>query len=114
MIIYPGNGSLKGAGEDQAQTKHEINSNQQRIVALEKEVADLNNLVEGLWTLLQSNDPLSDDNLRAAIADVIANRKLHRERKRGCKSCARFVSAHYKKCIYCGGDLVGEAAESLF
>ena len=112
MAMYP-NYHNHQQSRDQS-NQQDISSNQQRITALEKEVTDLRNLVGGLWNLLCSNSQLNEDNLRAAVAEAVASRKQVREKKRGCKTCARFVSAHYKKCIYCGGDLVGEVEESLF
>lgn len=114
MFSYKPGASRSRTDSDDGQTKHELNSNQQRITALEKEIADLTNLVEGMWNLLRSNTQLDEANLRAAISDVVAMKKHHREKKRGCKNCARFVSAQYHKCIYCGGELVGESESSLF
>ena len=114
MVIYSTDNLIDDGSKEQAQTKRSVNDNQQRIATLEREVANLSNLVEGMWNLLQSNTQLNDDNLREAITEVIASRKRLREKKRGCKSCARFVSAQYQKCIYCGGELTGDAEPALF
>lgn len=113
-MIYKPNIGSQNNDADQSFTKHEVQVNHQRIAALEKDVSDLTNLVEGLWNLLRAENHLSDQNLREAVEAVIEAKKHHKERKRGCKSCARFVSAQYKKCIYCGGELVGEFQESIF
>ena len=114
MNYYPGHHFSRPDPEKDKDTKRGVLDNHQRIANLEKEVADLSALVEGMWKLLQSNGNLSDDNLKEAIAIVIEEKKNLKEKKRGCKTCARFVSAQYKKCIYCGGELVGKVTESVF
>ncbi len=114
MNFNPNHHLSRAKNENNKDTKREVLDNQQRISNLEKEVADLSALVEGLWRLLQSNERLSDDNLKETIAIVLEDKKSLKERKRGCKTCSRFVSAQYSKCIYCGGELVGEVETSLF
>ena len=114
MIYNHHHHSGQAKDDDQSHSKHETRENNQRIATLEKEVAELSILVEGLWNLLQSNNRLDNQNLTAAIEAVVESKKNHKEKKRGCKTCARFVSGQYKKCIYCGGDLVGEIKDSPF
>lgn len=86
----------------------------QRLAKLENQVATLSLMTEALWNLLTKRTKLTDEDLTASLQEVTQKRKARDETKLTCTKCKMQNSVHQKKCIYCGGELIGHAARNLF
>lgn len=95
-------------------THTETDDNSERIRKLEDKVANLSLLTEALWTLLNKRTKLTDDDLANSIQQVLQARKIRDEAKLLCIKCKMQNSINQKKCIYCGGELVGHTSRTLF
>lgn len=88
--------------------------NGDRIRKLEEKLANLSLVTEALWTLLNKRTKLTDEDLASSMQDVIQTRKARDEAKLTCIKCKMQNTINHKKCIYCGGELVGHVSKSLF
>ena len=90
------------------ETQTESDDSKERLRKLEEKVANLSLMTEALWTLLNRRTKLTDDDLIASIQEVAQSRKLREETRLTCIKCKMQNSINHKKCIYCGGELVGQ------
>ena len=89
-------------------------NNDERLDKLELQVNSLSIISEALYEIIASKMNLAPAELSAAINLVVANRAERRDAKSTCVSCNRLVPSNKHKCIYCGGQLLGEIKVSPF
>lgn len=92
----------------------EVDEQAVRLKKLEEKVANLSLLSEALWELLTTKTKLTDDDLTAIIPTVIQKRKQREEIKLTCVKCKMQNSVNHKKCVYCGGELIGQPGKRAF
>lgn len=92
----------------------ETDDNAIRIKKLEEKVANLSLLSESLWELLTIKTKLTDDDLTAIIPNVIQKRRQREETKLTCIKCKMQNALNHKKCVYCGGELIGHTGKRPF
>ena len=95
-------------------TAREADDNGVRIKKLEDKVANLSLLTESLWELLIKKTKLTDDDLASIIPDVMQKRRQRDEAKLTCIKCKMQNAINHKKCVYCGGELVGHSGKRAF
>ncbi len=95
-------------------THTESDDNSERIRKLESKLTNLSLVTEALWTLLNKRTKLTDEDLAASIQEVIQTRRTREESKLTCVKCKMQNSINHKKCMYCGGELLGHTEKSLF
>ncbi|HTF95122.1 MAG TPA: hypothetical protein VL995_03235 [Cellvibrio sp.] len=96
------------------ESQSSTDDNGDRIRKLEDKLANLSLVTEALWTLLNKRTKLTDEDLASSIQTVIQSRKARDEAKLTCIKCKMQSSINHKKCIYCGGELIGHINKSLF
>ncbi len=96
------------------ETQNETDDNGDRIRKLEDKLANLSLVTEALWSLLNKRTKLTNEDLAASIHEVVHARKTREETKLTCVKCRMQNSINHKKCMYCGGELVGHTEKSLF
>ncbi|QEY18745.1 hypothetical protein D0C16_23830 [Cellvibrio sp. KY-GH-1] len=95
-------------------THTESDDNSERIRKLESKLTNLSLVTEALWTLLNKRTKLTNEDLAASIQEVIQTRRTREESKLTCVKCKMQNSINHKKCMYCGGELLGHTEKSLF
>lgn len=95
-------------------THTESDDNSERIRKLESKLTNLSLVTEALWTLLNKRTKLTNEDLTASIQEVIQTRRTREESKLTCVKCKMQNSINHKKCMYCGGELLGHTEKSLF
>lgn len=96
------------------ETQTETDDNSERIRKLENKLNNLSLVTEALWTLLNKRTKLTNEDLAASIQEVAQTRRTREESKLICIKCKMQNSINHKKCMYCGGELVGHTEKSLF
>ncbi len=76
---------------------------------LEEKIDKLSLVCRALWTYVQENHSLSEEDLMEKIKEVdlmdgTADGKLTNRNVLKCKSCKRVVNKRHNKCIYCGSE----------
>jgi hypothetical protein len=89
-------------------------SNDDRLDKLELTVKNLSLINEALYEILVTKLNINEVDLAAMIDQVSVNRANRLEAKSTCVSCRRLVPSSRQKCMYCGGDLLGEIKVSPF
>ncbi len=95
-------------------THTESDDNSERIRKLESKLTNLSLVTEALWTLLNKRTKLTNEDLAASIQEVAQTRRTREESKLICIKCKMQNSINHKKCMYCGGELLGHTEKSLF
>lgn len=95
-------------------THTESDDNSERIRKLESKLTNLSLVTEALWALLNKRTKLTNEDLAASIQEVIQTRRTREESKLTCVKCKMQNSINHKKCMYCGGELLGHTEKSLF
>jgi hypothetical protein len=88
--------------------------NSDRIRKLEEKVANLSLLSESLWELLTKKTKLTNEDLAAVIPEVMQQRRQREETKLTCVKCKMQNAITHKKCVYCGGELIGQQGKRAF
>src|SRR5690606_23568255 len=96
------------------ETHTEPDDSNERIRKLEERVANLSLMTEALWSLLNKRTKLSDQDLLTSVQEVSQSRKARGEIKLTCVKCKLQNAVNNKKCIYCGGELIGHPEKNPF
>jgi rRNA maturation endonuclease Nob1 len=89
-------------------------SNDDRLDKLELTVKNLSVINEALYEILVSKININAIDLAVMIDQVTVNRENRLNAKSTCSSCSRLVPSNKQKCMYCGGELLGEIKISPF
>ncbi len=85
-----------------------------RLDQLESTVKNLSVINEALYEILVAKLNVNATDLAVMIEQVTVNRLKRLEAKSTCSSCSRLVPSSRQKCMYCGGELLGEIKVSPF
>ncbi len=96
------------------ETQGEPKGDGEHLRKLEEKVDNLSLMTEALWTLLNKRTKLTNQDLMASVQEVIQSRKAHEELRLTCVKCKMQNSVNHKKCIYCGGELIGHPEKNPF
>lgn len=89
-------------------------NNDERVKNLEAKVNSLSIISEALYELLVAKLNVTNVELNTMIEQVVVNKRKRKEAKSTCQTCGRLVPANKQKCMYCGGELLGEVNPSPF
>lgn len=95
-------------------TQNETDDHSSRLKKLEDKVANLSLINEALWDLLTQKTKLTDDDLAAIIPTTLQKRRQREESKLTCVKCKMQNATTHKKCVYCGGELIGHSGKRAF
>ena len=89
-------------------------SNEGRLSNLEQKVKRISVINEALYEILAAKLNVTHSELESMIEQVVANRARKAEAKSTCRDCGRLAPSNRLKCMYCGGEFLGEVDASLF
>lgn len=95
-------------------TARQPDGNDDRLEKLETRVENLSLINEALYEILVTKLNINAVDLTTMIEQVSVNRASRLDAKSTCASCRRLVPANRQKCMYCGGELLGEVKVSPF
>ncbi len=93
---------------------NEASDNAERLKSLENKFNQLSILTEAMWEMLLEKNQYDNDTLKEKIEQIVQGREHRRGAKLSCVKCGMENVAAKPVCIYCGGELDGEAIESPF
>jgi len=85
-----------------------------RIEKLEKTCQQLSLLTETLWEIVAEQNQLQEPALLEKVEATLALRRQRAEERLHCAKCSMSNTTSKAKCIYCGGELVGDVSSSPF
>ncbi|WP_188150715.1 hypothetical protein [Teredinibacter waterburyi] len=85
-----------------------------RIEKLEKTCQQLSLLTETLWEIIAEQNELQEPVLLEKVTATLALRAERADERLHCSKCNMSNTTSKAKCIYCGGELVGDVSNSPF
>ena len=104
---------MKKASKIARESSRRSDENRARLDAIESRIEKLSLITESLWEIIRESG-VSEDELAEKISVVTSEKESRAKEKLDCAECGMKVSAKRKRCMYCGGELVGDSSNSPF